>query len=245
MSNISRRRLLAALAACPVCAFAADTEWNYRDRGPEKWAALDPAFGLCGTGTNQSPLDLRDGAKASFPALHIDWKPEKFTILNNGHTIQANAPDGSFIEVGAARSRLIQFHFHSPSEHAMDGRRTGMEAHFVHRNGGGKLTVVAVLLTPGGQNAAFSAVMSTAPLKSGGQGSTTMPIDPAEFLPASRETWRYEGSLTTPPCSEGVDWIIFRQTKAVAAADIDKFRGIFHDNARPLRPIGRREILHD
>lgn len=243
--RIARRRFLAGLFSCPICvAAAAAPEWNYGDAGPRQWASLNPAFRVCGNGDQQSPVDLHDGIKARIPEVRLNWKKEKLTVWNNHHTIQIAAPEGSFIEIGQEKPNFVQFHFHSPSEHAIAGRRAAMEAHFVHQDKNERIAVLAVLLVPGGRNAAFSAIMNIAPTQPDGKVSTSSPIDPRELLPASLESsWRYEGSLTTPPCSQTVDWIIFDPAVSVAQADIDLFRRIFPMNARPLQPLNRRYLL--
>jgi|HubBroStandDraft_5_1064220.scaffolds.fasta_scaffold26430_2 carbonic anhydrase len=248
MSNafgMSRRSFLAGLVACPVCAAGANIpEWDYDNSGPRKWAALDPGFSICGTGEQQSPVNLHDGLKAQLPKLQLHWKNEKFTIWNNRHTIQLNVRAGNFAEVGPEKFDLIQFHFHTPSEHAIDGKRTAVEAHFVHSQKSGRLAVLGVLLVPGGHNAAFSAIMNTAPNRPDAKLVSPFPISPSELLPGSlQSTWRYEGSLTTPPCSQIVDWIIFDQAVSVAQPDIELFQRIFPANARPLQPLNRRYLL--
>jgi len=243
--NTSRRKFIGGLLACPVCAAAgAAPEWNYGTAGPDKWAKLDPAFGVCGSGDQQSPIDLRDGIKADIPKLEITWKKDRFTVVNNGHTVQLSAANGSAMQVGHEKLDLVQFHFHTPSEHAIAGKRSAMEVHFVHQHKDGHLAVLAALLTVGGRNGAFSAIMKAAPKQKDAKATLEASIDPAELIPASiQSTWRYEGSLTTPPCSQTVDWIIFDQTISVAQADIDAFRAIFPNNARPLQPNARRYLL--
>lgn len=242
--GIGRRRFL-GLLACPVCAAAAEAPvWDYDNSGPRKWPALDPAFRICGDGEQQSPVNLHDGVKAQLPQLQLNWKNERFTIWNNRHTIQLNAPEGSFVEVGTEKFDLVQFHFHTPSEHAIEGRRTAMEAHFVHSHKSGRVAVLGVLLVPGGQNGVFAAIMNSAPRQPDAKLLSPLPVNPRELLPASlQSTWRYEGSLTTPPCSQIVDWIIFDRTIAVAQPDIELFQRIFPANARPLQPLNRRYLL--
>ena len=241
---MARRTFLTGLLTCPVCAAAEVPEWDYDNAGPEKWAALDPAYSMCGTGEQQSPVNLHDGIKAQLPKLQLNWKSEKFGVWNNRHTIQLNASDESFIEVGREKFDLVQFHFHSPSEHAIDGKRAAMEAHFVHRRKDGHLAVLGVLLVPGGHNATFRAIMNIAPGQPDTRLISPFSINPNELLPRSLQaTWRYEGSLTTPPCSQTVDWIILGQATSVAQLDIELFRRIFPINARPLQPLNRRYLL--
>jgi len=239
---MKRRNFLKAIVSCPVCAALGATDWNYEDRGPAKWGGLDPAYSLCRDGKQQSPIDLRDGTEERQPRLKIDWSTAKFNVVNNGHTIQLNAEPGSSMEVDGVRSALAQFHFHAPSEHAISGKRTAMEAHFVHRRQDGRLTVLAVLLIPGAANAVLSAAMRAAPAKPNGPSAATS-VDPRGLLPASTaKAWHYQGSLTTPPCSEDVAWIILAETVPVAQADIDRFHAVLPANARPLQPLNGRKL---
>lgn len=244
-AQIHRRSFVAALLSCPACiAAAAGPEWNYTSAGPARWASLDPKFAVCGTGDQQSPVDLRDGIKADLPPFRLNWKKEAFQLRNNGHTIQADVPAGSTLGIGSLEFTLLQFHFHSPSEHAIAGKRSAMEGHFVHRHSDDHLAVVAALIVPGGSNAAFSAIMQAAPAKSGATAAVSPPIDPRDLLPGNlAATWRYEGSLTTPPCSQIVDWIVCNETVAVPQNAIDRFRRIYPMNARPLQPLDRRYLL--
>lgn len=243
---------IASLLGCPVCrAFGQGVkgtqtpEWNYGSAGPPKWGALDRAFTICATGDQESPVDLHDGIPAQVTPVRFDWKSGKFTIENNGHTIEANVPAGSSVMMGADRFDLTQFHFHTPSEHAVSGKRSAMEAHFVHTHQDGQVVVLATLLEPGGHNGAFSAVMKVAPGKAGGEARTDSVVDPRQMVPASLHSWRYEGSLTTPPCSQIVTWVVFAQTVPVAQSDMDAFRKIFPMNARPLQPLNRRYLLRN
>jgi carbonic anhydrase len=171
-----------------------------------------------------------------------EWKPLAYSVVNNGHTIQANAPAGNGMILGTDRFDLKQFHFHTPSEHALNGRRLAMEAHFVHAQASGRLAVIGVFLVPGRANPAFAAVMAAAP-KEEGEDELEKPLDIRPFLPRSRALFRYEGSLTTPPCSEVVDWNVYEQPVEVAQKDIDLFRAIFPMNARPLQSVNRRFLL--
>ncbi len=245
-----RRIFIASLLGCPVCpAFAQAVKgnqtphWDYGSEGPPKWGGLDRAFSICATGDQQSPVDLRDGIPAQIPPVRLDWKSGKFTVENNGHTIEAKVPPGSSVTIGADRFNLTQFHFHSPSEHAISGKRSAMEAHFVHTHDDGRIAVLGTLLEGGGRNEAFSAVMKVAPAKAGEEAPTESAVDPRQMVPGSLDSWRYEGSLTTPPCSQIVSWVVFARTVPVAKSDIDVFRKIFAMNARPLQPRNRRYLL--
>ncbi len=246
--TLTRRSFFAGLAACPLCAAAARAEgphWTYEEA--PKWGDEDPAFKACGIGSEQSPIDLTGAFKAEIHAPKVSWKPEAFKVLNNGHTVQANASPGASAVWEGRTFDLKQFHFHTPSEHALDGKRTAMEVHFVHAEAGGELLVLGAFLKAGAAkaaNGAFSAVMAAAP-KAAGDAALKAAIDPAAMLPKGRHFYQYEGSLTTPPCSEIVNWVVFAEPVEVAQADIDAFKAIFPMNARPLQPQHRRVLLQD
>ena len=244
--RIDRRRFLAGLAACPLCAAASTASaahWAYEgEGGPGDWGNLEPTFKTCAVGSEQSPVDISGAVKAELAPLALDWRPQAFKVVNNGHTIQANAQAGSAATLGTERFALAQFHFHTPSEHALAGGRTEMEAHFVHASENGRLAVVGVLLKAGAPHPGFARLIAAAP-KSEGEVILDTPLDPNAFLPTERMRYRYQGSLTTPPCSETVDWNVLAAPVEVGAADIAAFRAIFPMNARPLQPLGRRFVL--
>lgn len=242
---MNRRSFLSRVAILPCCiANIAGQEWNYGDAGPEKWGTLGRSFSACVSGSQQSPVDLRDGIKADLPALSVNLPAAPVTVLNNVHTIQVNLSTQGSVSIGAATFHLIQLHFHTPSEHSILGRGTAMEVHFVHAHPDQGLTVLSALLTPGHDNPGFSAIMDVAPRNANIKASTPKPVEVRKLLPADlHSSWRYEGSLTTPPCSENVDWIIFNDPVSVAQADIDRFRKIFPMNARPRQPLDRWYVL--
>lgn len=251
---INRRTLLAGLALCPTCASFARAEsvhWSYEGHGgPDHWGSLEKAFQACAVGTQQSPVNLEGSVLAEGSGPQLAWRGGPFTVVNNGHTIQADpAADAGTATLNGKTYTLRQFHFHAPSEHAIKGQRTAMEAHFVHAAEEGGLLVVGVFMTPGAPNAAFSTVMGAAPKTPGGEGhgekdaALPVPVDLSAFLPAERRLYRYEGSLTTPPCSEVVDWNVFAAPVTVAEADIAAFQVLFPMNARPLQAINRRFLL--
>jgi carbonic anhydrase len=253
------------LALCPLCAesaFAVDWGWS-GPNGPEHWGSL-PGYGTCSTGTQQSPIDLGDAIEADLPALEMSWRRSNATIVNPGYTIRVNMPGGSLLRVGRVSYQMVEFHFHAPSEHAINGKRAAMEAHFVHQQTtGGRFGpdpvhggndwqaepqtatlgfgVVGIFIEPGGTNAAFAAIAKAMPQQPGGQVPIT--VDPAAMLPRSRHYWNYAGSLTTPACSETVTWMVLREPLRVAQADIDRYQALYPMSARPLQPKNRRFVL--
>jgi carbonic anhydrase len=177
------------------------------------------------------------------PPLKIGWSGKTDTIVNNGHTIQLNFENGGMLDVGAAHYRLLQLHFHRPSEHTIGGKSFPMEAHFVHADAAGNLAVVGVMLTAGKSNAAFAAITAAMPAKAGAPVKIAKRIDTRKLLPARHRYYRYAGSLTTPPCSETVNWLLLREPVTVAQADIDAFAKLYPMNARPVQKHHRRFIL--
>jgi carbonic anhydrase len=242
---MTRRSLISTLATLPYCVSnLLGQEWNYGDAGPEKWGTLDRSFSTCTSGNQQSPIDLGDGTRADLPALSLSLPDDRVTVVNNGHTIQVTASREGSVRIGPANLRLVQVHFHTPSEHAIRGRSAAMEVHFVLAHQDEALTVISALMIPGSPAAAFSAIMEIAPLHPNTKAMSAKAVRIRELLPAQvHATWRYHGSLTTPPCSENVDWIVFDDPVAVAQVDIDRFRKIFPMNARPRQPLHRRYIL--
>jgi carbonic anhydrase len=240
--------VLAGFALCPLCetnGFAAeDAHWSYSGAtGPDRWGKLDPESRLCSTGGQQSPLDIGTTIKAELPALQIAWLKNADTILNNGHTIQVNFADGSTAAAGKERLMLQQVHFHLPSEHLIGGRSFPMEAHFVHSKANGGLAVIGVLMTMGAANPAFAKIVAAMPAKPGPVRKIDPSLDPNGLLPAARGYFRYAGSLTTPPCSEIVDWLLLTDTIEVADSDIAAFSRIYPMNARPAQMDNRRYVL--
>ncbi len=238
---------LAGLALCPLCMpgglRADDGTWSYEgERGPAKWGEIDAASKTCSIGTEQSPIDITDSIGANLPRLRFRWTRPATTIENNGHTIQLNFSEGSTLQSGSNVYALLQLHFHHPSEHLIGGKSFPMEAHFVHRNREGNLAVVGVLMTGGGTNAAFSKIVATMP-KEKGSAPAQASIDIRKLLPARQSYYRYSGSLTTPPCSEVVDWHLLTTPIAVADADIAAFAKLYPRNARPVLGRNRRFVL--
>jgi carbonic anhydrase len=239
-------QLLAGLALCPLCPGApfAGAHWGYAGaEGPENWADLDPANRICAAGVQQSPIDIGETFEATLLQLRINWDKQAESIVNNGHTIQLNMGDTSVFTHERADYRLVQFHFHHPSEHHYAGKDFPMEVHFVHANATGALAVIGVMIVPGRVNGTFGKIVATMPEKEGPAVPADPAINPNSFLPQSRRYYRYSGSLTTPPCSETVDWLLMMEPVQVAQADIARFAQLFPMNARPVQKVNRRFVL--
>ena len=179
--------------------------WSYTgNTGAEHWGELQPDFKVCQLGLEQTPIDLTSAMKGEAATVALDYKPLALRIVNNGHTIQVNADAGSSCMIGAAKFDLLQFHFHHPSEHLLAGKPFNLECHFVHKSAGGDLAVVGVFVKPGAKNAALQTIFDAMPMVEGPEKRASGLIDTAVLLPKSNSYFRYTGSLTTPPCSEGL-----------------------------------------
>ena len=251
---MSTRRFFSA-AACilAVALFApaglardeAAHSWTYKgEHGPEHWGDMDPAFAACKTGQQQSPIDIKGAKAADLPAIRFDYKATPLHIINNGHTIQVNYAPGSSISVGGKSYELKQFHFHHPSEEEIDGKHFAMVAHLVHADAQGKLAVVGVLLESGAANKLIETVWSHIPASAGPeQKIDSVTINIADLLPADRGYYTFPGSLTTPPCSEGVTWFVLKKQTTISKGQAESFGKIYPMNARPIQPLHDRTVL--
>lgn len=231
-------------AAAPASARPpAAAAWGYGpDDGPAVWGRLDAAFRACAVGREQSPIDLTGGRRADLTPIDFDYRRTRAAIENTGRTIQATPGPGSGMVLDGVRYALQQFHFHHRSEHTVDGVRMPLEMHLVHRSGRGALAVVGVLFAEGPANAALAPVWARMPPECGASSAAPAPLDLAALLPAGRTTWRYRGSLTTPPCAEGVAWVVLVDPLTLSAAQIEAFAAIHPNNCRPVQPLGRRVL---
>jgi carbonic anhydrase len=217
--------------------------WSYDGAvGPQSWGRLKPEFSKCTSGTRQSPIDIRDGIRVDLEPVQFDYRPSAFRVLDNGHTVQVNVAPGNSIEVMGRRFELVQFHFHRPSEERIDGKQFDMVAHLVHKDVGGRLAVVAVLLERGSAHTLVQSVWNNLPLEKGDEVSARAPLDLNQLLPKDTRYFTYMGSLTTPPCSEGVLWMVMQQPVNVSAEQIDVFARLYPMNARPLQQASGRLI---
>ncbi len=218
--------------------------WDYQGgAGPAAWGGLKPEFSLCKTGQRQSPIDIRGGLPVDLEPVAFDYRASKFAVLDNGHTVQVELDKGNAIEVGGRRFELQQFHFHRPSEERIDGRQFEMSLHLVHKDEQGRLAVVALLFDRGAAHPVLQQVWANLPLERGEANPARAPLELSALLPADRRYYTYMGSLTTPPCSEGVQWIVMRQPVTLAPEQIEIFSRIYPMNARPVQAAAGRRIL--
>ena len=217
--------------------------WSYSgEEGPEYWAQLSPEWARCGNGNRQSPIDIRDGFKLELEAPLFEYQPSRFSVLDNGHTIQANINSPNFASLMGRRFQLLQFHFHRPAEERLEGRGYEMVLHLVHKDDEGRLMVVAVMIEPGAPNAQVQSVWNNLPLEKNESLTPASRLELEQLLPARRDYYTYMGSLTTPPCSEGVLWVVMKQAITLSPQQINIFARLYPMNARPLQPAGDRLI---
>jgi len=223
-----------------------EVPWAYEgENGPAAWGKLKPDFNLCAIGKRQSPINIEDGATLQGPAepVHFDYTPSNGTVVNNGHTIQVDVQGENSITVRGSNYRLLQFHFHTPSEEQVNFKRFTMVAHLVHKNAEGQLAVVAVLLEPGAVNPVIDKVWTYMPLDKGDR--VRMPLgllNLNELLPADQRYYQFMGSLTTPPCSENVLWMVMKQPVPISRSQIKLFTQLYPNNARPVQPVNGRAV---
>ena len=217
--------------------------WSYQgSEGPAHWHELNPEFKQCGLGQRQSPIDIRDGIPVELEPIQFDYKLSAFRVIDNGHTVQVNLEPGNRIQVNGRRYELVQFHFHRPSEERLNGRQFDMVAHLVHKDLEGKLAVIAVLIEEGKAHAIVQQVWNNLPLEKHIEQAGLQGLDLLQLLPEDRRYVTYMGSLTTPPCSEGVLWMVMKQPVGVSRQQIDIFSRLYPMNARPVQPVSDRLI---
>lgn len=220
--------------------------WGYKGAsGPAHWAELDPAFAACGAGHMQSPIDLGQETLAAPVEITLDYSPVALEVVNNGHTLMVPAEGGGTLTANGVTYRLLQFHFHTPSEHVIDGKPAVMEGHLVHRADDGSLAVLGVLFKKGPRNRALYTLSRVAP-RDAGETRTGRPgalIDPNAILPEDRGLYRYMGSLTTPPCSEGVHWFVLDTPVEVGRKALRTMARAMGKNARPAQALNNRLLV--
>lgn len=221
----------------------AKPHWQYGGaHGPSRWGDLEKGFATCKTGKDQSPIDIKGAVKAALPAIGFHYATSPAEIVNNGHTIQVNLASGGTVDLASGTYKIVQFHFHAPSEEKVDGHSYSMVAHLVHSNDKGQLAVVAVLFKEGKANPALAKVFGAMPGAEGGKAELAGGIDAAALLPARQEYYAFTGSLTTPPCTEGVRWQVLKQPVELSREQLAAFRKLYPMNARPTQKLNGRKI---
>ncbi len=220
--------------------------WAYEGPGgPDHWAQLKSEFNACAVGQRQSPIAIDDSTTLQGPAepIGFDYHPSEGNVVHNGHTIQVDLAPGNAIAVRDSTYQLLQFHFHHPAEEKVNGQSFAMVAHLVHKNAEGQLAVVAVLMTPGAANPAIDTVWTYMPVDKGDRvklpaGALNLP----DLLPKDQRYYQFMGSLTTPPCTEGVLWMVLKTPVTLSPAQIRLFGQLFPHNARPVQPVNGRPV---
>jgi carbonic anhydrase len=223
-----------------------EIHWSYEgDTGPEHWGKLKPEWAACEGGRRQSPIDIRDGIGVDLPPVTFDYRFTRFNVVDNGHTVQVNVGEGSSITVSGRRYELKQFHFHKPSEERVGGKLYDMVAHLVHQDYDGRLAVVAVLLEKGAavaEHPVIQTVWNNLPLERNVEMTAEDAIDLNGLLPATHDYFTYMGSLTTPPCSEGVLWMVMKTPLFLSEQQVAIFGHLYRNNARPVQAANGRLI---
>jgi carbonic anhydrase len=224
---------------------AAAQHWGYAgEAGPENWSKVDPKNAMCALGRNQSPIDLGGFVEADLKPLKLGYKAGAADIVNNGHTVQINYAPGSMLTVDGRTFELKQFHFHAPSENRIGGKQFPLEGHLVHSDKDGNLAVVAVMFQDGAANPLLAKLWEKMPARAGEKADLPAGVSAAQLLPANRDYYRFNGSLTTPPCSEGVWWLVMKQHPTVSKAQVEQFsKTMGFANNRPIQPVNARPVL--
>ena len=232
------------VAQKPASKPAGEAHWSYAgEAGADHWGSLRQDFSACAEGRQQSPIDIRDGARLDLEAVEFHYTPTPLRVVDTGHTVQVNVDAGRHITVMGRRYDLKQFHFHKPAEERIDGRSYDMVAHLVHKDLNGRIAVVAVLFEAGAENAFLSRLWPYLPLERGPENFLPdVKLELDRLLPESRTYYTYMGSLTTPPCTEGVLWIVMKNPVPVSPEQVAVFSRLYPMNARPIQAANGRFI---
>jgi len=239
----------ATMAASAQSAGQTTAHWDYVGKdGPLRWGKLDPAYQACSQGKQQSPIDIRGAhLDKTLQPIEFHYIAGPVTEENNGHTIVMHVDPGSYIVAEGVRYDLVQFHFHHPAEHPFKGKLSDMVVHLVHKSADGKLAVVAVRLSEdrGNPNATMATLWQDLPKTVGTSAKVTQMVNPGGLLPADRGYWTYMGSLTTPPCTEGVRWFVYEEELSISREQLREFAAIYRMNSRPVQELHGRKIVAD
>lgn len=227
-------------------ALAADGgSWGYDGKqGPEYWGSLSAKNVVCDSGKNQSPIDINNMIEGSLSDLNLSYQANGYQVVNNGHTVQVNFKAGNDMNVNGRSFELKQFHFHTPSENTIQGQSFPMEVHLVHADDNGNLAVIGVMFKVGEENTELEKAWSKMPAEADQKNKLAKMINAEKLLPANRSYYRFDGSLTTPPCSEGVNWFVMKFPIEASKEQIEQFKKVVgHDNNRPVQPINARIVV--
>ncbi|MDY7539907.1 carbonic anhydrase family protein [Undibacterium sp. RTI2.1] len=218
-------------------------QWSYEgEGGPLNWGKISPANAKCDSGERQSPIDIRDGIRVDLAPISFDYKPAGFRVTDTGHTIQVNLGPGNYITVNGRSFELVQFHFHKPAEERVNGKGFEMVVHLVHKDADGKLAILAVLIERGKPHSLVQSVWNNLPLEKNDSMQGPAAMDLNEILPAKRDYYTFMGSLTEPPCTEGVLWLVMKEPIEISAEQLAIFNRLYPMNARPIQKTSGRLI---
>ena len=237
--------LLISLAlTTSICQASGGTHWAYSgDEGPEHWGELSDKFAICSTGKNQSPINISGLIEAELQPISFGYSATSTEILNNGHTIQVNYNAGNNITIDGIDFELKQFHFHAPSENLIDGKSYPLEAHLVHADKNGNLAVIGIMFVEGKENKVLAQAWKKMPEKANDRQTLTG-VAANDLLPKNHDYYRFNGSLTTPPCSEGVRWLVMKNAVTASKSQIEAFTNVMqHPNNRPVQATNARPVL--
>ena len=240
--------VLSMLSVAFVMAQEEKPHWSYEAEGetsPAMWGELSPEYALCGTGKTQSPIDILTTVATDVSDIAFTYLPSALTIFNNGHTVQVNYDEGSEIVYNEHTFPLAQFHVHHPSEHTLNGEAFPLEMHFVHKDADGNLAVVGVLVKEGAENPAYADFIANLPTEETEPTTLDYTVNALDMMPTEKTYYTYSGSLTTPPCSEGVRWLLLTTPIELSAEQIESIATIFEHNARPTQALNARDVLQD
>ncbi len=244
-----KAKLLAVVLAafCSQAMAQEAAHWSYEgDAAPQNWSKLNPDFMLCEKGKNQSPIDIHGALKTHSQPLNISYKLAPDSIINNGHSIQVNVKEGDVLTLDGDKFVLQQFHFHAPSENTIDGKSFPLEAHFVHMDANGEIAVVAVMFETGKSNPELEKIWQHIPSQTGQTAALRENVDLSGLLPKNLTHYRFSGSLTTPPCTEGVRWLVVKQPMTVTVQQLNAFTSVMHHaNNRPQQKLDGRVIVSE
>lgn len=220
--------------------------WSYEgDTGPQHWGSLEADYEACGLGKKQSPIDIAKPTQADLKNVEFHYSPSALNIVNNGHTVQVNYDPGSYIVLDGTRYDVTQFHYHAPSEHEVDGKGFPAELHIVHADSQKNLAVVGLLLQSGAENEALAPFIDNLPPTQSEERDAGVQIDIKGLIPADQTTYRYDGSLTTPPCSEGVEWVVMTTPVSLSADQLSALGDVYDANNRPVQALNGRTVDED
>ena len=218
--------------------------WSYEGAtGPEHWGELSSEYSVCKTGREQSPIDISHASVANLAPIEFNYSATSLRVINNGHTIQVTSNGNDFISIAGTRYQLVQFHFHHPSEEQIEGKTHVLVVHLVHQDHSGRKAVVAVLFDLGESNPAIKTIFDNLPRVKNQEITSAATVNPENLLPAVRGYYTFSGSLTTPPCSEGVTWFVLKHPVTLSRSELAKFSHLYPNNTRPVQPLNGRTVL--